>query len=132
MMFGDLLHSPFDILIVPVAMILLFAVILIRMYVPRKPLIGKMRTTKADRNGIRFGWIEAGPAFESGPGAMLCMSDLPECIEDGGVLVDRSPAPESSRQEVRAPLRRRREQLGDCDLGLGRGRKYGWQRGDGG
>jgi len=32
MKFGDLLNSPFDILIVPVGMILLFAVILIRMY----------------------------------------------------------------------------------------------------
>jgi hypothetical protein len=41
MMFGDLLHSPFDILIVPVGMILLFVVILIRMYVPRKPVASK-------------------------------------------------------------------------------------------
>ena len=33
MMFDDLLNSPFDILIFPVGMILLFVVILIRMYV---------------------------------------------------------------------------------------------------
>lgn len=33
MMFGGLPHNPFDILIVPGVMILLFAVILIRMYV---------------------------------------------------------------------------------------------------
>jgi hypothetical protein len=36
-----LLNSPFDILIVPAAMILLFTVILIRMYVRRKPVISK-------------------------------------------------------------------------------------------
>jgi peptide/nickel transport system ATP-binding protein len=33
---------------------------------------------------------------------------------------------------VRVPLRTRREQRGDCDLGLGGDRKCGWQRGDGG
>ena len=36
MMFGHLINNPADILIVPVAMILLFAVILIRIYAPRK------------------------------------------------------------------------------------------------
>jgi hypothetical protein len=40
MMVGHLLNSPLDILIVPIGMILLFAVILLRMYVPRKPVIG--------------------------------------------------------------------------------------------
>jgi hypothetical protein len=40
-MFGDLLRSPLDILIVPAAMILLFAVILIPMYAPRKPVASK-------------------------------------------------------------------------------------------
>jgi len=48
MMFGDLLRSPFDILVVPVGMILLFVVILMRMYVPRKPVISK----DADRQGL--------------------------------------------------------------------------------
>jgi hypothetical protein len=38
---GDLLNSPFDILIVPGAMILFFTVILIRMYAPKKPVVGK-------------------------------------------------------------------------------------------
>jgi hypothetical protein len=47
MVFGGLPHSPFDILIVPVGMILLFVVILIRRYVPRKPAISK----DADRQG---------------------------------------------------------------------------------
>ena len=41
MMFGHLLNSPYDVLIVPIAMILLFAVILIRMYGPRKPVTSK-------------------------------------------------------------------------------------------
>ena len=41
MMFGHLLNSPYDILIVPITMILLFAVILIRMYGPRKPVTSK-------------------------------------------------------------------------------------------
>jgi hypothetical protein len=38
-MFGVLPQGPFDILIVPGVMILFFAVILIRMYAPRKPVI---------------------------------------------------------------------------------------------
>jgi hypothetical protein len=46
-MVGDLLRSPYEILIIPAAMILFFAVILIRMYAPRKPVIGK----DADRQG---------------------------------------------------------------------------------
>jgi hypothetical protein len=41
MMVGDVLRSPLDILIVPGVMILFFAVILIRMYAPRKPAISK-------------------------------------------------------------------------------------------
>ena len=41
MMVGDLLRSPLDILIVPGAMILFFAVILIRIYAARKPAISK-------------------------------------------------------------------------------------------
>jgi hypothetical protein len=47
MMFGDLLNSPYDILIVPITTILLFAVILIRVYVPRKPVTRKA----ADKQG---------------------------------------------------------------------------------
>jgi hypothetical protein len=47
MVVGDLLHSPFEILIIPVSMILFFAVILIRMYAPRKPVDSK----DADRQG---------------------------------------------------------------------------------
>jgi hypothetical protein len=31
---------------------------------------------------------------------------------------------------MRIPLRARREQRGDRDLGLGGGRKHGWQHGD--
>jgi hypothetical protein len=46
-MVGDLLHSPYEILIIPIAMILFFAVILIRMYAPRKPAASK----DADRQG---------------------------------------------------------------------------------
>jgi hypothetical protein len=49
MMVSHLLNSPLDILIVPIGMILLFAVILLRMYVPRKPVIGN----DADRAGAR-------------------------------------------------------------------------------
>ena len=41
MMVGDLLHSPSETLIIPAAMILFFAVILIRMYAPRKPVSRK-------------------------------------------------------------------------------------------
>jgi len=41
MMVGELLNSPYDILIIPVAMILFFAVILIRMYTPGKPVTSK-------------------------------------------------------------------------------------------
>jgi len=44
---GHLLYSPFDILVIPAAMILFFAVILIRMYAPRKRVISK----DADRQG---------------------------------------------------------------------------------
>jgi len=47
MVVGDLLHSPFEILIIPISMILFFAVILIRMYAPRKPVDSK----DADRQG---------------------------------------------------------------------------------
>jgi hypothetical protein len=47
MVVGDLLHSPFEILIIPVSMILFFAVILIRMYAPGEPVDSK----DADRQG---------------------------------------------------------------------------------
>jgi hypothetical protein len=38
---GHLLYSPFEILVIPAAMILFFAVILIRMYAARKRIISK-------------------------------------------------------------------------------------------
>jgi hypothetical protein len=47
MVVGDLFHGPLEILIIPIAMILFFAVILIRMYVPRKPAASK----DTDRHG---------------------------------------------------------------------------------
>ena len=41
MALGDLLHSPFEILIIPISIVLFFTVILIRMYAPRKPVTSK-------------------------------------------------------------------------------------------
>ena len=47
-------------------------------------------------------------------------------------LRDVSPASESGRREMRVPSGTRREQRGDCDLGLRGGREHGWEHRDGG
>jgi hypothetical protein len=53
MMHGQLLSSPYDILIVPIAMVLLFAVILIRMYGPGKPVTSKDADHQGPGSGAR-------------------------------------------------------------------------------